>query len=302
MPIRRLLYYGVNENPLQMKCKDHNGKRIIEANADIRKVIKRKEEYFREDRVFPLGNDERDAFRMGWERAVLFEKQNGFFKGKELFNVSTKVKTEASFFEKKEFSQITTQAVDTCTVVCIETNTEYLLAHFLRREFDNFAEMYQKDLFPLTGPVLTAFFSGLSVEKRSEFDMLIQQMKPAQVIHFDRDYHIPDKKFSQEYYFSHIEFGIGWDNIGPAYFGDLIYRAAYDSPASVFQAEQSSYYTFEYNQLNNLSGLQKDAEPLAAEEIAGWCGTDEDSGSENVDDEGGGNESDGSDSGCCIIS
>lgn len=280
MSIRRLLYAGVdengvNENPLQMKCKNHNGKRIIEANADIRKVIKRKDVYFKDDRVFPLGNGERDAFRMGWERVAVFEKQNGFFKGKELFNVNTKVKTEADFFENKEFSQITTQAADTCTVVCIETKTEYLLAQFLRSEFDNFAEMFQNNLFPLTGPVLTAFFSGLSVEKRLEFDMLIRQMKWDRVIHFDRDYHIPDKKFSQEYYFSHIEFGIGWNNRGPVYFGDLIYRAAYDSPASVFQAEYSSYYTFEYNKLNNLSNLQKDAEPLAEEEIAGWGGNEE---------------------------
>lgn len=275
MPIRRLLYDGINENPLQMKCKNHNGKIIIEAKEDIRKVIKQQGVYFMDDRVFPLGKGERDAFRMGWERVAVFEKHNGFFKGKELFDVNAKVKTEADYFENKEFSQITTQAADTCTVVCIETKKKYLLAQFSRSEFDNFAEMFQDNLFPLKGPVWTAFFSGWSVENKPEFNTLIQQVKPDQVIHFDRNYHIPDKKFSQEYYFSHMEFGIGWDNGGPVYFGDLIYRAAYDSPASVFQAGHSSYYTFEYNQLNNLSGLQTDAESLAEEEIAGWCGNEE---------------------------
>ena len=190
------------------------------------------------DRIIPNRIISGFTFRMGWDTAVVFEKEKGGpLSVKQVYNIKTGQKKGAeNVTNNTPIYQITTQAVDTCTLVYIETDKECLLAHFgpcLAGEF----KMLVKNIFPETSNINFVLYSGGGAKAYQEFgddknatytqrgyNSLVQWMSEYKTIVFDRMAPRFDKDTPKDYHLSHMEFGIGWDGSVTTYFGDIVRR------------------------------------------------------------------------------
>ena len=270
MEVERLLYTDDGSNPLNLgyggigeikKLKSYKNIRyILESSADYTPNLER-----------DLVINGRKTFRMGWSTAVIFKKEGTRLAIEKLYDVvSEKEKENMSHVKSMAFRQITTQGVDQCTLVCIVTQNRYFLAHFNYTELAHFKNILNSNM--KDDPVQDVFFSGM-IRSGDEEEKLpynawdtwrTENIGEASYITFRRS---PNP--GEATYFSHMEFGVGWDGNTMAYFGDIICR-----PPAILEKmnDKSCYcYPFQYSEINGLSGITEKAAILAEKELGGCC-------------------------------
>ena len=271
MPIERLVYNEdpVNPNPYNLRYEDKSGKRFLVANEHIGEVFGPKgKKYMEQDRIMHSS-----IFRMGWNTAVVFEKQtNGPLKLDHVYDITTHKEKDIQNLSGIPFKQITTQAIDTCTLFYIETDKECLFAHFNLTEVVNFIEMLEGEgkVFSFTSPINYVFYSGGGVsiysdEKentRAAYNKLVQWMKNKKFIVFDRMESFYAERGPQKHYFSHMEFGINWNGSTAAYFGDIVYRGT-DIP----KPNECPCFIFECSSIDELIYMREWAKIVSGSDV-----------------------------------
>lgn len=233
MPIERLLYQEDGSNPLDLRYEGENEEECIKANTGMDQVFQHEEERVGGDCI--ITRNSISSFRMGWNTAAIFEKEESHLKVKHIYSIvngGEKPDTEGNGIIAKikegEFHQITTQAIDTCTLICIETETDYLLAHFMLSRIEDFVGILGDKISQST--VKKVFFSGwmskFNEYDNEAFDELKRRTGQAEFICFDRSIPPRDGNAQEKmYYLAHFEFGIGWDGDTMTYFGDIVHMS-----------------------------------------------------------------------------
>lgn len=271
MPIERLVYNEdqANPNPQNLRYGDNDEGTIIAADDAIGVVLTFKaEEYMKEDS--PMHNS---IFRMGWNTATVFEKQpNGPLQINRVYDITTGMEKNIQYLSGIPFKQITTQAVDSCTLLYIETDNECLLAHFELDRAGDFAALLEEK-FPVTKSNYV-FYSGGGAKayqrvardddnsKKRGYNRLVQWTRRCTLIVFDRMVGYYDKGNPNYNHFAHMEFGIGWDGETATYFGDIIY-----SNDENISANSCPCHIFECNQIRDLSDMKVWARSLTVSDV-----------------------------------
>ena len=267
MPIERLLYTQNGSNPLNLSYKEikiNAITRLESPNKSIRNLLRNNTDNAHFRNSIPISVPKGNIFRMGWNAAVVFEKKGSGLTVTKIFDI--RAKKQNLGIVNTAFNQITTQGIDTCTIVYIETQNKCLFAHFEKTEEDtgNFIALLDKlfhngEFDPKN--IQKIFFSGIYSMQREVCIALEQLNGPDKLIYFNR--FSEDKPY---YYFSHVEFGICWNGSKFTYMGDLICRAFMDAENSCL------CYTFEYGQIEALSEkglLGRGAQDLEEQEPKG---------------------------------
>ena len=277
MPIERLLYpHNAGEpNPLGIVYEENGQEEKLKTRYGIRETIKNCDNYFKENLIIPCSGGVDESFRMGWSSAVFFTKCGSRLQVARVYNINsgTEISMVREFVpgnnrdlsieevRNRVFHQVTTQAVDTCTLICIETEDDFMLAHFNVSELGKFMDLLKRRAFPFSGAYQMVFFSGVLNEFNEKtlaaYNELKNWNKWAQFICFDRSAYGGEKK---DHYFSHVEFGVGWDGSAATYFGDIVYRSA-NKPGEVSCACR----TFKYPAFRLLSQMSSLASNLKNE-------------------------------------
>lgn len=219
MGIKRLLF-GQTENPYPGDIRYSPAEDTLMAESGIYHAFTLGEEAFSEDEVFMEMETEK-YYRMGWNTMAVFEKtENGFKVINRHDPTSQSEKNKNDAIDGEEFRQIATQAVETCTLVYVETECQCYFAHFLDTRLNDFME-YLKKVLPVQ--TIKTFFCSLLTTKNSENSdwingyrtMLSFKDKAETFLLFDRG---P----INDCYLTHMEFGIGMDDSKQVtYFGDV---------------------------------------------------------------------------------
>lgn len=269
MPIERLLYphKAGAPNPLGIVYEKNGQEEKLKTNLGISKTIKTNDKFFMENLILPYSDNDGKSFRMGWSSVAVLKKCNGYLQVKNICSVFSEKKIstvreltaegpydwEMDAVRNMCFHQITTQAVDTCTLVCIETEEDVMLAHFNMSELGKFVERFSDKDFPLKGANPTVFFSELSKQNSEAYNVLKNLVRSDRFIFFDRS---SRNEKEDGPYFSHVEFGVGWDGTEAIYFGDFVYRERED------KADSCPCHIFEYNGIGGLQNLSGVADTL----------------------------------------
>lgn len=284
MPIERLIY-SCNENQLGLEYNiDVEGiVKELKSDYNIRDTIRDGENYFNKSIMIPGPNGE-NLFRMGWESVAVFIPQDNLFRVRDVYKYSRGAGwQQVPDFKDAVCNQITTQAIDTCTLIYIETGEECLLAHFNESEAGIFTDALRNGTFQLDlAAIQDIFFSGLALDLSTREDCkagyanLKNLLDLYATTYFDRTANSTEATGNKNYFFSHIEFGISREKRETRYFGDLIFRPENDHGKSNPSGKESyNCYIFEYNQIRGgLSNLQQESLELVKKELPGkgYCG------------------------------
>lgn len=256
MSIKRLLCPTDKvDNPYGLEYGNENGKDVIKAKESVSSAFAdEKHKKMRYDCV--LLNS---IFRMGWNTAAVFEKQpNKFLKLNYLYDIEARKTKKMQEYDAHLFEQITTQAVDTCTLFYFETSKECILAHFEPDKVVNFAAMLEENI-AFTAPVEHVFYSGGGTEAHKKevpgikegYNGLVRWMHDKNPIVFDRMALTFANAKKMGPYLSHMEFGIAWDGRTATYFGDIVYRHMEEDP------NPCPCITFECNEIEELNQMRQ---------------------------------------------
>ena len=226
MAIERLLY-AQDSNPYELQYVTENGGECIRANVGIDQVFRQGENYVGGDCI--ITHNSISSFRMGWNTAAAFTIEGDHLKVKQVYEALNNVeKPDAeghgtiARIKAGKFDQITTQAIDTCTLIYIETEKEYLLAHFVLSRMIDFVDTLKNISL---GTAKKVFFSGWMDSEKDALDALKNQLNQAEFICFDRCIPPIDGNSQEKNYLAHFEFGIGWDRGTMTYFGDIVHMS-----------------------------------------------------------------------------
>lgn len=271
MAIERLVYNKdqKNPNPYNLGYEDNGERKIIAANTSIGEVLAAGGEKLMQKDSVMHGS----IFRMGWNTAAVFEKQpNGPLKINRVYDITTCKEKDIQYLSGITFNQITTQAIDTCTLFYIDTDNKCLLAHFEPNQVVNFEALLKGITFPVTNSDYV-FYSGGGARAyqrirgdednsiKGSYNRLVQWARQRTLIVFDRMVGFYDKETNCDH-FSHMEFGIGWDGKTATYFGDIIY-----SNDENVSATSCPCHTFECNRIENLSDMKVWARSLTVSDV-----------------------------------
>lgn len=263
--MKRLLYEQKGF-PVDVTYEGEGEIRTLKAKSGITAAFTFGEDTFSGDSIFPFSDGSGVGYRMGWNTAAVFEKSGNGFRIKSLHDPVTK-EPKVSPLEKlytAEFSQIVTQAIDTCILIFIETVNEYILAHFMESRLPDFMQYLPK---LIKKEEIRSFFCSTLLsanignpEWKTGYNIMRQYIDgAAKQIIFERDI------CSNDCYFNHMEFGIGMEDDQMVYFGDIGC-----STPKIRDLEETitecSCKLFAYNQVGELQGLTRIAEEVFAAE------------------------------------
>lgn len=274
MSIERLRYLPAAESVLGLRYEEgaDNVRKKLQSNLNIFRTFKY-DGAFREDLCLP--RNDVNSFRMGWSGAIVFTKTNNRFVVSEISDIGSggiRFEEGVAALRERTFQQITTQAVDTCTIYYIDAGDQYILAHFNFSQIGIFREYLEhwKE-----GKQIQAVFCSTLKESYGEkreckraYDTIKGYAGRAQYILLDRT------SCGEECYLSQMEFGLSCGDADEmVFFGDVSYRtpATLNHECSDDESKKCSCFTYEFNGVGGLQQLRGMAENLFGIEPEPGC-------------------------------
>ncbi len=271
MGIERLIYYQEAEPELQLRYEEEE-----EVEEEVEEVVKKRicsniciydtfrlaESFFYGDKSFSRNNV--NSFRMGWGGAVVFTKTGDHFEIKKITTIGqggVRFTGDENALKRQHFQQITTQAVDTCTVYYIDAGAECMLAHFNKSAIGEFRE--HLNTWIEGRQIQTVFCSALKgkYDEDSTLQRIYNEIKEsfgtAKYILFDR------ANFKGNCYLSQMEFGLSCNAAGETvFFGDVCYRMQETWDPAEHPGMGCSCFTYKHKNVDNLQLLREQAKSL----------------------------------------
>lgn len=278
MNVERLLYLPAAEGALGLRYGEgeDNVRKKFYSNIDIFRTFKN-EGAFYEDLCLSRNNV--DSFRMGWGGAIVFNKTGNQFEVTEISSIGiggVRFAGGAEGLGERTFHQITTQAVDTCTIYYIDMGNQYMLAHFNMSKIDEFQQYLERWMKDKPIQIQAVFCSALKEKYESDrgmrraYNTIKGYAGRAPYILLDRT------GCGAELYLSQMEFGLGCNAADETvFFGDVSYRTLETRNPREFPdvqpSQECSCFTYEYNGVDALQGLRPTAETLFGIEPEPGC-------------------------------
>ena len=276
MEIKRLLYLPEAAGALGLRYETVStgmGEQMsLCSNLSIYEAIKVHENAYKEDMC--LSEEDAVCFRMGWQAAIVCEKTANQFEVKRISSIGNGGVRFSGEFNGRLFNQITTQAVDTCTVYYIDAGDRIIFAHFMYSDIKIFRTLLDGLLENRT--IRTIFCSAAEEcyddEERAVHNEIKSYADEQQYIFLNRS------ECGENKYLSHMELGFAANDAGgTTFFGDVLYRAPETLGNRYFpdavQKNNCDCFIFEFDDINNLCQLRSEAERLfAIEQAPGYGG------------------------------
>lgn len=276
MSVERLGYLPAAERALGLRYEGgaDNVRKKIHSNVYIFQAFK-DDGAFRQDLCLSKNNV--DSFRMGWSGAIVFTKTNNRFVVSENSNIGSggiRFEEGVAALRERTFQQITTQAVDTCTIYYIDAGDQCILAHFNFSNIEIFREYLEhwKE-----GKQIKAVFCSTLKERYGEkrewkraYNTIKGYVGSAPYILLDRT------SCGEDCFLSQMEFGLSCgDADETVFFGDVSYRTPatrdYRGVSGVQLSKECSCFTYEFNGVGGLQQLRGMAENLFGIEPEPGC-------------------------------
>lgn len=253
--------YKTTENPQSLNNLKITNAHLVcsaPANTFLSELFTNPNDAFTHDEVIPDS-----GFKLAWSRIIVFEHSGNTFTIQNLYsyknNDFSKESLPSALAPSRQVSQIATQAIDTCTLICIVAGNKHILAHVtvtnnetakmlacIKNELSNF--------IPDEIKVFASYTDG-SMEYDNKQQNLSEILKEAFAHNtFFSLQRNPNSNVDSDYR-SHMEFGICVDNSVVKYFGDITRHPSYSEFADDKNLNNWPCVTFECTELNALSNL-----------------------------------------------
>lgn len=274
--VERLVYLPAAEGALGLRYEEgaDNVRKKFHSNIDIFRTFKNEGAFYGD---LCLSRNNVDSFRMGWSGAIVFIKTGNRFEVTEISSIGTggvRFAGGAAGLGGRTFHQITTQAVDTCTIYYIDAGDQYMLAHFNMSKISEFQQYLGNWI---NNKQIQAVFCSALKEKYDNDRGLKRAYNTIKGYAGRAPYILLDRtRCGEECYLSQMEFGLSCNTEDETvFFGDVSYRTLetrnpLDFP-DVQPSRECGCFTYEYNEVTDLQRLRGTAENLFGIEPEPGC-------------------------------